>query len=104
MPENDVSVENLGGLYFCLELSRQNYAAVVYLYRRRANLAVDLWNQLHRAAPNTAYCEDNSLIFSRPVLEDEIPEFSEHLSRNLDEFIAFMSGCGGLKKYLPRTP
>jgi hypothetical protein len=81
-----------------------NYAAVVYLYRRRANLAVDLWNQLHRAAPNTAYCEDNSLIFSRPVLEDEIPEFSEHLSRNLDEFIAFMSGCGGLKKYLPRTP
>lgn len=43
------------------------------------------------------------LFFQQPLpSEDKIPDFSEYLSRAIDDFIDFISGCGGLKKYLPQ--
>ena len=101
-----VTLENFGGLYLCLELYRENdtpvYGALVYLWRRRANLAVDMWDRLNAAASNTAYCEGNDLFFERLLSEDEIPDFLDHLNRALDDFIAFIGGCGGLRKFLPQ--
>ncbi len=99
-----IAVENLGGLYFCLELNREDDAticgALVYLWRQRAALAGDLWDRLSNAASDTAYPEGNNLVFERLLSESDGPNFREHLNRAIDDFIAFVSGGGGLKKYL----
>jgi hypothetical protein len=98
--------KNYGGLYFCLELDREDggcaCGAVVYLYRQNARLASDLWARLKESdSPVTGgYREGPSLIFWRPILEDEIPEFEEHLNVAIDDFIAFISRWGGLKKHI----
>jgi hypothetical protein len=101
-----LAVKDLGALYFCLELDRAKgsvaYGALVYLYRQRSSLAVDLWARLERATSDTAYCEGNSLIFERGLSEEEIPDFSEHLNRALDDCLGFIEGCAGLKKYVPQ--
>lgn len=104
-----IAVENLGGIYFCLEMYRENDSVasgtLVYLYRRRADLAIALWDRLDSTASDTAYCEGNSLIFKRLLSEDEIPDFPEHLNRTVDAFIAFIVSCGGLTKHLqPQGP
>ena len=99
------AIENFGGLYICLELNREkdgmDYATVVYLWRQRRDLARDLWDRLHSAPSDGQYCEGNSLIFQRPLSEDKIPSFLEYLNLTLNDFIAFIEGSGGLKKYLP---
>lgn len=111
-----ILVENLGrpegGLYFGLELARKEgqaiYAALVYLYRERKDLAVDLWTRLPRAASDCAYSqgsdwaygEGKNLVFTRRLSEDMLPDFSKYLDQRIDSFIAFISGGGGLKKYL----
>jgi hypothetical protein len=103
-----LTVENLGGLYFCLELYREHQSSVcgalVYLYRKRANLASLLWGQLPEGASDTAYRDGNNLFFERLLTKDELPNFPDHLNQQIDHFIAFMEGCGGLTKYLPPSP
>lgn len=98
--------KNDGGLYFCLELYREDgrcaCGAVVYLYRQNAPLASDLWARLKESdSPVTGgYREGHSLIFWRPILEDQIPEFERYLNETINDFIGFISRSGGLKKYI----
>jgi hypothetical protein len=95
---------NEGGLYFCLELLRRGdsvaSAALAYLYRERRSLAVDLWARMRGAASDTASSDGNDLFFTRRLSEDKIPDFQEYLNRTIDDFIAFISASGGLKRYL----
>ena len=76
----------------------------MYLWRQRAGLAGNLWDRLSNTASDTAYPEGNSLIFERPLSEDEVPNFREHLNQAIDDFIAFIGDSGGLAKYLVQRP
>lgn len=88
-----VAVDGFGGLYFYLKLCRDKYEVYVNLYRRRADLAGDLWQR--------AACSTNNINFIRVVPEDGIPEFGERLTEAIDDFVKFIGDAGGLKKYLP---
>jgi hypothetical protein len=99
-----VWVENFGGLYFCLTLSRENdravYGALVYLYRQRKSLAVHLWASLSRVASATAYVRGNNLFFLRHLSEEKLQDFREYLNLAIDDFVAFIRDSGGLKRHL----
>lgn len=99
-----LAVQNLGRLYFCLALYREGgrvvYAAAVYLWRQNANLAGELWSRLEDSPAAGGYREGNSLLFEREIPENGIPEFETYLNGAIDDFISFISGSGGLKKYI----
>jgi len=94
-----VKLKGLGGLYFCLRLSRVDesrpLAAFVFLYRLRTSLAADLWKRASGSVPGR-----NHLRFARPFPEVEILKFEGYLGKAIADFIAFINKSGGLKKYL----
>jgi hypothetical protein len=96
-------VDGFGGLYFCLELYREAsgvcYGALIYLWRRRANLAPTLWAILEEHPSDTRWCDGNSLIFWQELAEDQLTDFQTYLNKAVDEFLAFVEAVGGLKKY-----
>jgi hypothetical protein len=102
-----VQVEGFGTIYFYLTLSRADdhgtYAASVDLRRQRKGLADDLWVRLSRTSSDTAYIAGNNLVFTRPLAEDQLQQFREHLDQAIDDFVTFIRDSGGLKKYLDRT-
>jgi hypothetical protein len=101
---NQVEVEGLGGLYFCLRLSRKDDGklfASVFLYRLRASLAVGLWDRSTTAPSDMSYVRTkNNLILERPLPGDKVRDFADYLDQAITAFIAFMSDSGGLRKYL----
>ena len=99
-----LSIKGFGNLYFCLDLYRENggivYVALVYLYRRNANLAAGLWPLLGTSPAAGGYREGNNLYFGRWMAKDQVPDFEEYLNGAIDDFITFISKSGGLKKYI----
>jgi len=97
-------VEELGGLYFCLKLSREGENklchAVAFLYRRNKSLAASLWGCFKEGAFATASVGPWNLFFARHVSEENIPEFREYLNQAITDFIAFIENSGGLRKHL----
>lgn len=93
-----------GGLYFCLALLREddrpNLEAVVYLFRDGASRAVELWPRLAGTPSEPAYRSNNNLTFTQRFSQDRILEFKEHLNKTVDDFIAFISSAGGLRRFL----
>lgn len=88
-------IEALGRVYFYVAFYREGgYAASVCLWRKRSNLAVDLW----ALAPDSCY--GNVLLFGPELDEEQCSEFEEHLNEAIDLFIAFLTKVGGLKKYV----
>lgn len=100
---NKIEVKGLGGLYFCLRLSREDgsrgLAAYVFLYRSRRNLAADLWDR-SGVGSSVTYKGRNNLGFGRPLTVDKIAELEERLDEAITDFIAFINESGGLKKHL----
>lgn len=100
-----LAVNGLGGLYFCLELSRSDggvcYASVVYFYRERGSFASELWEIIDDNPSDIQYCEGNNLVFTHKLTDDQLPDFQTWLDRTIDEFVAFIEAAGGLKKHLP---
>jgi hypothetical protein len=94
-----VELKGLGGLYFCLRLSRidksRPLAAFVFLYRLRRDLAADLWGQA-----SGSVLGKNHLNFAQPFPEDKVLDFEGYLDRAVTDFLAFIKGSGGLQKYL----
>jgi hypothetical protein len=88
-----VAVEGFGGLYFYLKLWRERFEVYVDLYRRRTDLADEVWKR--------AGSRGNDICFKRPVPEDRVPELGEHLDEAISEFVKFIGGAGGLKRSLP---
>jgi hypothetical protein len=70
------------------------YGARACLWRKRSNVAVDLW----ALAPD--HSTANVLLFGPKLNEEQVPEFEEHLNEAIDLFIAFLTKVGGLKKYV----
>jgi hypothetical protein len=99
-----LSIKSFGNLYFCLDLYRENgsivYLALVYLYRRNAGLAAGLWPLLGTSPAAGGYREGNNLYFGRWMTKDQVPDFEEFLNGAVDDFIAFISKGGGLKKHI----
>jgi hypothetical protein len=99
-----VEVKGLGGIYFCLRLSRKDdrkLFASVFLYRPRAILATGLWDQPMTVPSDNPYIRtNNNIILERHILEDKIPEFGEYLNQAITDFIIFIRDSGGLNKYL----
>jgi hypothetical protein len=88
-------VEAFGRLYFYVAFYHEGgYAASVCLWRKRSNLAVDLWT----LAPDNCY--GNILLFGPELNEEQCSEFEEYLNQAIDLFIAFLTKAGGLKKYV----
>jgi hypothetical protein len=96
-------VKGLGGIYFCLRLSRGDHGsrfdAFAFLYRTHRNLATSLWDRAGRSASATWKGRRN-LGFSRPLPEDKIPDFEDRLDEAVTDFLAFINKNGGLKKNL----
>jgi hypothetical protein len=98
-----MEVKGLGGLYFCLRLSREDegrpFDAFVFLYRIRRDLASGLWDRSGASASAT-WKGKNNLGFGQPLPEDKIPDFEEYLDHAVTDFLAFINDSGGLRKYL----
>ena len=98
-----MEVKGLGGLYFCLGLSREDdsrpFGAFVFLYRIRRDLATGLWEQADASASVTWKGRRN-FGFKRPLPEDKIPDFEDYLDQAVTDFLAFINESGGLGKYL----
>jgi hypothetical protein len=100
-----MEVKELGGLYFCLRLSREDdsnlFYAYVFLYRRHRDLATGLWERSGESASVT-WKGRNNIGFARNLPEDRIPLFEDHLNDAVTDFVAFINESGGLRKYLAR--
>jgi hypothetical protein len=98
-----VEVKGLGGLYFCLRLSRgddsKRFDAYVFLYRARRDRATGLWDRSD-SNPSVTYKGRNNLGLGRSIPKDKIPDFEGYLDGAITDFIAFIIESGGLKKYL----
>jgi hypothetical protein len=98
-----VEVKGLGGLYFCLRLSREDdsepFYAHVFLYRIRRNLATGLWDRSGTNASVT-WKGRNNIGFGRRLPEDKIPHFEDYLNGAVTDFLAFINESGGIRKHL----
>ena len=98
-----MEVKGLGGLYFCLGLSREDdsrpFDAFVFLYRIRRELATSLWDQA-AASASVTWKGRRNFGFKRPLPEDKIPDFEDYLDQAAADFIAFIKESGGLGKYV----
>ena len=98
-----MEVKGLGGLYFCLRLSRKDdskpFYAYVFLYRTRRDVATGLWDR-SGASASVPWKGRNNLGFGRPLPEDKIPDFEDYLDQAVTDFLAFINDSGGLEKYL----
>ncbi|MDR3753494.1 MAG: hypothetical protein P4K93_08755 [Terracidiphilus sp.] len=98
-----MEVKGLGGLYFCLRLSRGDESkpsyAYVFLYRIRRDLAAGLWG-LSSTSTSVPWKGRNNLGFGRPLPVDEIPNFEDYLGQAATDFLAFINESGGLRKHL----
>jgi hypothetical protein len=96
-------VKGLGGLYFCLRLSREdkgsNFDAFVFLYRKRRDIAESLWKR-SRALEAVTWKGRNNLGFGQTLPENKIPKFDNYLDGAVTDFLAFINESGGLKKHL----
>lgn len=98
-----LDVKNQGAIYFYLEIRREssalNYAAGASLYRPNQSLWPDLWERIKEEPAETAGCTGNSAFFHQKLASEEsVPDLVEPLALALDEFVAFMSECGGIPK------
>ena len=93
-----------GGLYFCLKLLRDGNRnlslAVAFLYHDRKDLAASLWQGFRKGAFENSSVSDWNIFFTRPLLEDSVPEFGEYLDQAVADLIAFIENTGGLRKHL----
>lgn len=91
-----------GGLYFCLKLSRDPdpLHAVAYLYRDGKRLATTLWGSFKQGAFPTSSMGTNNLSFARRLPEESIHELRNYLGEAITDLVAFIDGCGGLRKHL----
>jgi hypothetical protein len=98
-----MEVKGLGGLYFCLRLSREDdgrpFDAFVFLYRVRRDIATGLWDRSSTRASVT-WKGRNNLGFGGPLPEDKIQDFEAYLDQALTDFLDFVKDSGGLGKYL----
>lgn len=92
-------VEGLGRLYFYLGAYRDQGALLcgmwVCLWRKRSNLAVDLWAL---AGKRKIEQYGNELYFGEPAAQGQVPELEEHLNQAIDAFVALVTEAGGLEK------
>lgn len=99
-----LSIKDFGNLYFCFAFYRDNgrmiYSALVYLYRRNATFAGELWSALGTAPDAAGYRDGNNLYFERGMSKDQVPDFEEYLNGAIDDFIAFITKNGGIKQYV----
>ncbi len=98
-----ITVENFGGVYFYLGLSRGERDSLTYevfadLFRQRQNLAKALWNG--RSACHARESSKNTLGFLKTVPSGEISEFPKYLDMAIDAFIKCVGDRGGLKTRL----
>jgi hypothetical protein len=93
-----------GGLFLCLKLSREGdrirYLAVAFIYREKKSLAVSLWDRFREGAFENSSLSDWNIFFTRPLSEDDIPEFGKHLDQAIADLVAFIEESGGLLKHL----
>ena len=98
-----MELKGLGGLYFCLRISRNHdrnpLDAYVFLFRTRRDRAAGLWDRANTSASVTWKGQRN-LGFGRPLPADKIPDFEIYLDLAVTEFIGFLKRFGGLGKYL----
>ena len=98
-----IEVKGLGGLYFCLRLSREDegkpFYAYVFLYRTRRDLATGLWDR-SGAITSVPWKGRNNIGFGGPLPEDKIPDFEDYLDQAVTGFLAFINESGGLRKHL----
>jgi hypothetical protein len=97
-----LEVKGLGGLYFCLRLSRKDvggrFGASAFLYRMRRDLATSLWDRF-ASISEVSYNRSN-IVFVQHFSEENILDFENYLEKAITDLIAFISDSGGLEKYL----
>jgi hypothetical protein len=98
-----LDVKGLGGLYFCLRISRADGSepseAYIFLYRTRTDLATGLWGR-SEASPSVTWKGQRNIGSGRPIPEDKIPDFEGYLDQAITDFLAFINKSGGLRKHL----
>jgi hypothetical protein len=96
-------VKGIGGLYFCLRLSREDdsrpFNAYVFLFRIRKDLAIDLWDRAHASASVTWKGQRN-IGFGRLLPDEKIADFEDYLDQTVTDFLAFSANIGGFEKHL----
>jgi hypothetical protein len=97
-----LDVIGLGGLYFCLRISRgddgKSSDAFVFLYRLHRGLATELW-RLSEKPRSVTWKGKNNRGFGKTIPGDKIHSFERYLDQAITAFLDFITKSGGLKKH-----
>jgi hypothetical protein len=100
-----VTIDSLGHLYFYLAMRREDGELVfptwTQMGRLRQSLASELWALMASSDIEGDHSSWN-LSFGSDLIEDDVPDFEQHLDQTIDRFVKFIAKAGGLKKYLPQ--